>query len=348
MFPARNDASVWSGKSGGTEKSRAPLPLVERLAPFIRHVQAKETRTLTLKDSVPHSFTLIHDKLDEIWKDLEGLFKTSPSPLWDPGVSLSLFQGPGANVGPMPSMPTLTLPAFQNLMRQVVDEFISTGFVVQSNLDSRVMSSLPLDTADQLSGLSGQLAGIEKELKDPDGTLSKLEGRIKLLEDRQAGDAIERGGKTFRDLGAVSAWVQTFKDKDLYRYCVDMVTLIMLCVEAYKTIPGGMATAAAAHKAEYNILTEAHISLSYGLTYPENLMKKQDKQKHVAIGGWFWTTSWLTFLAFKGTFNNGTKDAITSALCEVSGMIQNAIDFAFPLNTHPHAHAVFTKQLLLS
>ena len=53
---------------------------------------------------------------------------------------------------------------------------------------------------------------------------------------------------------------------------MDMVTLIMLCAEAYKTIAEGMATAAAAHKAEYNSLTEARISLSNGLTYLENLM----------------------------------------------------------------------------
>ena len=72
-----------------------------------------------------------------------------------------------------------------------------------------------------------------------------------------------------------------------------------------------MATAAAAHKAEYNSLTEACISLSYGLTYPENPMKKQDKQKHVATAGWYWITAWSSFLAFKGTFNNGAKDSIT-------------------------------------
>ena len=106
--------------------------------------------------------------------------------------------------------------------------------------------------------------------------------------------------------------------------------------------------AAAAHKAEYNSLTKARISLSYGLTYPENIMKKMDKQKHAATGGWYWSTSWSTFSAFKGTFNNGAKDGITSSLREVSGMIQNAIDFAFPLTTHPLAHAVFTEQLLLS
>ena len=77
-------------------------------------------------------------------------------------------------------------------------------------------------------------------------------------------------------------------------------------------------------------------------------MKKQDKQKHVATGGWFWTSSWSSYAAFKGTFNNGAKDSLTSSLTEVSEMIQNAIDFAFPLTTLPLAHAVFTEQLPLS
>jgi hypothetical protein len=76
-------------------------------------------------------------------------------------------------------------------------------------------------------------------------------------------------------------------------------------------------------------------------------MRRQDKQKHVATGGWFWFTPWSSFSAFKGTLNNGAKDLITSSLRKVSGMIQNAIDFAFPLTSQPLAHAVFTEQLLL-
>ncbi len=199
-------------------------------------------------------------------------------------------------------------------MRQVVDELKAAGFIHQTDIKARMMSTLPSNIADQLSGLSWRLGSIERELKDPDGTLAKLEleGRIKSLEDRRAGEAIERGGKTFRDLGAVSAWVQTFKKKDLYRYCVDMVTLVMLCSEAYETIAEGMLNAALAFKADYNSLTEACIAFSYGLTYLENLIKKQDKQKHVATGGWFWTSSWSSYAAFKGTFNNGAKDSLTS------------------------------------
>jgi hypothetical protein len=93
-----------------------------------------------------------------------------------------------------------------------------------------------------------------------------------------------------------------------------MVTLVMLCADSYKTIAEGMATAAAAHKAEYNSLTEACISLSYRLTYPENLMKKYDKEKHAATGGWFWTTTWSSYAVFKGMFNKGAKDTFSSYL----------------------------------
>jgi hypothetical protein len=119
-----------------------------------------------------------------------------------------------------------------------------------------------------------------------------------------------------------------------------MVTLIMLCAEPYNMIAEGMATAVVAHKAEYNILMEAHISLLYGLAYSKNIMRKQDKEKYAATGGWF--------TVYKGVFNNGAKDSITSSHSEVSHMIQNAIDVLFPAATHPIAHAVFTEQLLIS
>ena len=347
LFPMRTDSSHRSSRSGGSVNSRGHPAPVERLAPLLRRLGALETRASLLEDSLPTSFVLVRDELDEIWKDLRELERATAS-RQGPSQGSTFFQARGSTTTPAPPAGTLAPPAFENLMRRVVDELKSAGFVLQSDLDSRMLSTVPSDIADQLSGLGRRLGSIERELRDPDGTLAKLEGRIKSLEDRRAGEAIERGGKTFRDLGAVSAWLQTFKDKDLYRYCVDMVTLVMLCSEAYETIAEGMANAASAFKADYNSLTEARIAFSYGMTYPENLMKKQDKQKHVVTGGWFWTPSWSSYSAFKGTFNNGAKDNITSSLTEVSGMIQNAIDFAFPLATLPLAHAVFTEQLLLS
>ncbi len=204
------------------------------------------------------------------------------------------------------------------------------------------------NTHNQLSGLSKHIANVNRHFTDFDGTVSKMEGRIRSLKDRWARDSIEQRGKALRNILAVGAWVQTFQDKDLYCYCMDMVTLVMLCADPYETITEGMAMAAAAHNAEYNYLTEAYILLSYGLTYPKNLMKKYEKEKYAGTGGWHWCTTLSSFAAFKGMFNNGAKDTISSSLIEVSQMIQNAIDFAFPLSRHPLPHAIFTEQLLLA
>ena len=93
---------------------------------------------------------------------------------------------------------------------------------------------------------------------------------------------------------------------------------------------------------------DARISLSYGLTYPKNIMCKQDKEKYTTTGGWYWTTNWSSFAAFKETFNNGAKESVTSSLSEVLRMIQNAIDFSFPPATHTIAHTIATEQLLIS
>jgi hypothetical protein len=141
--------------------------------------------------------------------------------------------------------------ALQVLMRQVVDELRSSGFVTCDEMEARGTTGPDHAVADQLSGLGRQLTLVERQFTDPDGTLSKMEGRVVSLEDQRTGDSIERGGKAFRDIGAIAAWVQTFEDKDLFRYCVDMVTLVMLCANPYKTIAEGMTTAAAAHKAKY-------------------------------------------------------------------------------------------------
>jgi hypothetical protein len=303
LFALRSPVSVQSVGSGEVSlPTQFCMPAVnERLAPFIRCIQLLEIRTATLDDSLPLSFGRIRGEMNLIWNNLEELHKNAPSnPREDP--SRDLFQSRGAASGPTTPL-SLSEHAFQHLMSQVVDELRSSGLMLQSDLDSHVNAGLPPDVLDQILGLSNRVSNIERDLTDPEGTLARLEGRIKALEDRRAGDAIEHGGKTFHDLGSVAVWLQTFQDKNLYRDCVDMVTLIMLCAKAYETIAEGMATAAAAHKAEYNSLTEAQISLSYGLTYPENLMKKMDKQKHAATGGWYWTTSWSTFSAFKGTFN---------------------------------------------
>ena len=70
LFPPRSDASQRSSRSDRSFNYRVPSPPVERLAPFLQHLDALETRASVLEDSLPTLFLLVRDELDEIWRDL--------------------------------------------------------------------------------------------------------------------------------------------------------------------------------------------------------------------------------------------------------------------------------------
>ena len=146
----------------------------------------------------------------------------------------------------------------------------------------------------------------------------------------------------------VEAFVIASGDPDLYRYCVDFVSLIMLAHDPFFTVSEGMASEAAAVKAYYNSLLEARIALSYQITYPENIMRRSDKKESAPTDGWAWSGTWSTFAHFEGTFNNGAHDRMKNDLRDVRESLQNAIDFAFPIDKKGTMHAVFTEQLTMS
>ncbi len=130
-----------------------------------------------------------------IWKEIEELQdNVATNPTGGPPSPFYQARSTTVRGGPLP---TLTGPAFQQLMSQVVDELRSSGFVLHSDLNKRLNEGLPPELVDQLSGLSRRVTNIESDLDAPDGTLAKIEGRIKTLKDRRAGEAIKRGGKTF-------------------------------------------------------------------------------------------------------------------------------------------------------
>jgi hypothetical protein len=140
-----------------------------------------------------------------IWTIFAGL----SSPSQGPSTTPLLFQGQAFNASPSSSTSPLMPTSFQHLMRQVMDELRSAGFVLPMDLDMRTNAGVQADaleqTIDQVLGLRGHLNALKREFKDPDGTIAKLKGRIKSLEDRRGGDTIKQGGKTFQDVTAVTA-----------------------------------------------------------------------------------------------------------------------------------------------
>ena len=77
-------------------------------------------------------------------------------------------------------------------------------------------------------------------------------------------------------------------------------------------------------------------------------MKRSDKKEAAPTDGWTWASTWSTFAHFEGTFNNSAHDKMKSDLQDVQDSLQNAIDFAFPMDHHGTVHAVFKEQLGLS
>ena len=179
-----------------------------------------------------------------------------------------------------------------------------------------------------------------------------LTSRVKLMEDRKKASAVARGNQVFKDQQAVQAFVIASGDTAIYRYVVDMVSLLTLAPDPYFTVAEGMASEAAAAKAKFNSLLEARIALSYPITYPSAVMMKSTSTTEVRgldlTNGWRWTHSWSSSAKFEGTFNNGSFDIMLSDLKDTKDTVQNSIDSAFPIDTHGTMHAIFTEQLSIS
>jgi hypothetical protein len=74
-----------------------------------------------------------------------------------------------------------------------VDKLRSSGFVTRDEMEAAATAGQAHDATDQFSGLSRRLNVVERQFTGPDGTLSKMEGRIVSLEDPRTGDSIKHG-----------------------------------------------------------------------------------------------------------------------------------------------------------
>jgi len=188
LFPTRTDGLVHSSKSGGSQPGIPQATPYERMGPVIRRILALENRITNLESSVPQSFSQVRWEFDDIWKEVNHLQTKSSSSSQRVSDTPPLFQGRGTGVDTSTASPTLSPPAFQQLMRQVIDELRQSGFVLRTDLDVIGVPGFQSDSSSEIlekvSALSQSVVRLEKDLTDPNGTIVKLEGRIKSLEDR--------------------------------------------------------------------------------------------------------------------------------------------------------------------
>ena len=247
----------------------------------------------------------------------------------------------------------------RHLAKLVLDDMDETNFITVAVLEdklSRVSSAhLPPPSVSpaELSGVATRLAKVEQALFKPEGVMAALGARVKLMENRKHSSSISRGNQVFKDQQAVQAFVVASGDATIYRFVVDMVSLLTLAPDPYFTVAEGMANEAAATKAKFSSLLEARIALSYPITFPASVMSKStatggDRGHLDLTNGWKWNHAWSSASKFEGLFNNGGFDIMLADLKDTRETLQNSIDASFPIDTHGTLHAIFSEQLSIS
>ena len=346
--------------------SRTLRDSVEKLKNRVRFLETVLTERDTANAS---SFAALRAELDDMWESVHGANSSAAEGLALGNEALSelkemAIKNSRSSASVARDMSTIldqigSDDIFRgHLLRMVMEDMDKSKFITLESLEdklSRLSTSTtpaPSVSPAELSGVSTRLAKAEQALFKPEGILSALAARVKLMEDRKKASAVARGNQVFKDQQAVQAFVIASGDTAIYRYVVDMVSLLTLAPDPYFTVAEGMASEAAAAKAKFNSLLEARIALSYPITYPSAVMMKSTSTTEVRgldlTNGWRWTHSWSSSAKFEGTFNNGSFDIMLSDLKDTKDTVQNSIDSAFPIDTHGTMHAIFTEQLSIS
>jgi len=99
------------------------------------------------------SFREVRVDLDDVWKEVDLIKLVLPVGGRSGTATPPRFVGLQLQVHP-PPVPGLSPPAFQALMRQVVNELLTSGFVTHEELEARVLPTSNPNIGNQLSGLS--------------------------------------------------------------------------------------------------------------------------------------------------------------------------------------------------
>ena len=167
-------------------------------------------------------------------------------------------------------------------------------------MEQGVQSRQPAGHTTALSGTTTRIAALKTEVFKPEGAVARLKIQLKYLEDRRGGNVVEHGGRQFKDQRAVEALIVAAGEESLAQFCVDFFSLIHLTKDPYETVAKGIASEATSFKAQFTSLLQATLSVSYALTYPNNMFRRSNKKEAANTKCWIWGGAWSTNVAFSG------------------------------------------------
>ncbi|KAL7484126.1 hypothetical protein ACHAW6_010879 [Cyclotella cf. meneghiniana] len=229
----------------------------------------------------------------------------------------------------------------QSIVAQVARSLNLSAYATKAELDSTTRLQEPSPA------LMQRLEQCEGEVFNNAGSVPRLLARVEALEAAKVATAVELGGHIFTDEAATDAWARTFMDPNLNRFCTDFVSLFLLAEPKFEMVASGLEQMAAVVKANFASLDLATIGLSYSITYPPRILKMSDKPEAQLNDGIVWAPPFASFEVFEGDYNNGTYLRMKKALNTLATVLENGIDFHFPIGTRPKPNNVFKAQTRL-
>ena len=103
-------------------------------------------------------------------------------------------------------------------------------------------------------------------------------------------------------------------DDEIYRFALDCKDQFVACGDDFVTTTNSISNKAAATRAGYGSWKAARMATTFVITYPETLVKKSGAKDAAYHGGYTFTPDFGSDMAFKGTIEHSTKDAMTNQL----------------------------------
>ena len=97
-------------------------------------------------------------------------------------------------------------------------------------------------------------------------------------------------------LPPVRAVFDLLGDDQIYRFGHDMKDQLIGCMDDHYTMSESMSNEAAAIKAGYHSYAAAKVASSFGVTYPENIIRRSGAAKDAVNGGYAFTPAFSSYL----------------------------------------------------
>lgn len=182
-----------------------------------------------------------------------------------------------------------------------------------------------------LTDVEARVVAVEEEFSSPQGAIHIIQDKLEEAEARRDTASSVRGGYIFRDQTDVEALVINVKQKEFYKFFLDVISLLTLAQDPFSTYVEGVKIHADAIKANFDSVLGSRIKLSFETPFPETILRTTDNQETAGKGGTTWAPRFATAALFEDQVRTGVHRQIMDGIEKIYEAMQKQVDAEFPI-----------------